>query len=236
LQHRYLSPRYRTPRLPTNPAQRHHGGAWWDHSATVEQLFGPIEAEDLAVLASQWLQAETLRYYIEETRRRWPESVGIYPWQLNEPWPNVACTSAVEYGGRPKLAYYAVRGAYRPLLPTAHYRGLPFSQEEPLQVEVWALNDGPAFEADIKVSFSSIDGKELAPVITQAVRLEADSSTRLMEVAPTLPNGFEGVVLLELALAGARNRYIFSNVKEQPLRDTLRQPQLLKGIFATKEV
>jgi beta-mannosidase len=233
MQRRYLSPAHRAPRLPTNPARRHHGGAWWDHSSTVEQLFGPIEDEELAVLASQWLQAETLRYYIEETRRRWPESVGIYPWQLNEPWPNVACTSAVEYGGRPKLAYYAVRGAYRPLLLTAHYRGLPFSQAEPLRAEIWALNDGPALEANTEVSFSGLDGEELAPGITQSVRLAAASSTRILDIAPALVGEFEGVVILGLALGGARNQYIFSARQEHPLRDTLRHPRLLKDMFAT---
>ncbi|HEX8598522.1 MAG TPA: glycoside hydrolase family 2 TIM barrel-domain containing protein [Chloroflexia bacterium] len=232
LQHRYLSPRHRTPRLPINPARRHHGGAWWDHSVTVEQLFGPIEDEELAVIASQWLQAETLRYYIEETRRRWPESVGIYPWQLNEPWPNVACTSAVEYGGRPKLAYFAVKGAYRPLLPTAHYSGLRFSQDEPLQVEVWALNDGLALEAELEVKFSGLGGQELAPGTVQAVRLTPSSSARIVEVTPGLPDGYEGVVILELALAGERNRYIFSSMSVPPLREALSQPQLLRGMFA----
>ncbi|MDQ5822674.1 MAG: hypothetical protein M3441_00490 [Chloroflexota bacterium] len=231
LQHRYLSPRHRTPRLPTNPARRHHGGAWWDHSVTVEQLFGLIEDEELAVLASQWLQAETLRYYIEETRRRWPESVGIYPWQLNEPWPNVACTSAVEYGGRPKLAYFAVKGSYRPLLPTARYRGIPFSQAEPLQVEVWALNDGPTIEAELEVKFSGLAGEELVPGTTQAVRLTASSSTRIVEVTPALPEAFEGVVILELALAGERNRYVFSSMGTPPLRATLDHPQMLRAMF-----
>src|SRR4051794_32391924 len=92
MQRRYLSPQFRT-RDETNPAFRHHGGAWWKHGATLDQVFGPIADEDLAVLASQWLQAEGLRYYVEETRRRWPHSAGIFPWQLNEPWPNVVCTS-----------------------------------------------------------------------------------------------------------------------------------------------
>jgi beta-mannosidase len=175
-----------------------------------------------------------LRYYIEETRRRWPESVGIYPWQLNEPWPNVACTSAVEYGGKPKLAYFAVRGAYRSLLLTAHYRGLPFSHAEPLRAEIWALNDGPALEAEMELSFTGLDGEALAPGVTQRVPLSAASSTRILDIAPALVGEFEGVVILGLSLGGARNRYIFSSRQEHPLRDTLRHPQLLKDMFATQ--
>ena len=130
-QRRYLSPLHRS-RRPTNPAWTYsRRGAWWDHQTTVEQLFGPVEDDVLPVLASQWLQAETLRYYIEETRRRWPRTAGIYPWQLNEPWPNMACTSAVEYTGKPKLAYYAVRDTYRPTIATARYRGLPIEEGAP---------------------------------------------------------------------------------------------------------
>ncbi|MDQ3927803.1 MAG: hypothetical protein M3328_01520, partial [Chloroflexota bacterium] len=157
---------------------------------------------------------------------------GIYPWQLNEPWPNVACTSAVEYGGSPKLAYFAVQGAYRPLIATAHYTGLRFSQAEPLHVEVWTLNDGPALEAEVDVRFSGLNGEELASSVTQTVRLEASSSTRVLEVRPALPDTFEGVVVLDLQLAGERNRYIFSNMQVPPLRETLRHPELLRGMFA----
>ena len=62
-QRRFLSPRYWG--RPGSPARRHHGGAWWDHQDTVGPRFGPIADEALAVLASQWLQAEALRYYIE---------------------------------------------------------------------------------------------------------------------------------------------------------------------------
>jgi beta-mannosidase len=37
----------------------------------------------------------------------------VIPWQLNESFPNAWCTSAVDWHGEPKPAYYGVARAYR---------------------------------------------------------------------------------------------------------------------------
>lgn len=234
-QQRFLSPWHRI-RKPTNPAWRHHGGAWWDHQVTVDQLFGPIEADDLAALASQWLQAETLRYYIEETRRRRPRSAGIYPWQLNEPWPNMACTSAVEYTGRPKLGYFAVRNAYRPTIATAHYHALTVGAGEPLRAEVWALNDDTELETKLLVSLRDLAGLELARQRAQEVTLPANTSLKLLDLELPLPPNFRGIAVLEVALGGKYNRYFFSNAAQPPLRTALDYPQALNGMFPGENV
>jgi beta-mannosidase len=227
---RYLSPHY-WGRTAGNPARRHHGGAWWDHQKTVDRAFGPIADEALAVLASQWLQAEGLRYYIEETRRRWPHSVGIYPWQLDEPWPNVVCTSAVEYGGRPKLAYYAVRNAYRPLLPTAHYPGLQVAPGDPLTVEVWALNDGADQAADLTITLHDLAGRDLMAPQPHPVTVPGESSIRLLDLRLPLPDTFSVVCLLTLSLAGMSSRYCFSNAVDAPFATLLDHPALMTELF-----
>ena len=229
-QQRFLSPRYRA-REVGNPARRHHGAAWWGHQKTLDRAFGPIADENLAVLASQWLQAEGLRYYIEETRRRWPRSVGIFPWQLNEPWPNVDCTSAVEYSGRPKLAYHAVRHAYRPLLATAHYPGLQFAPGDPLPVEIWAHNDGATREAELTLALHDLDGHALTAPQQHAVAVPGDAATRLLALRLPLPDGFSGVCVLTLTLGGIRSRYCFSNAADPPLRPLLEHPDLLRAMF-----
>jgi beta-mannosidase len=229
-QQRFLSPRYQA-RTADNPARRHHGAAWWGHQKTLDRAFGPISDGNLAVLARQWLQAEGLRYYIEETRRRWPQSVGIFPWQLNEPWPNVDCTSAVEYTGRPKLAYYAVGSAYRPLLATAHYPGLQFAAGDPLVAEIWALNDGAAQAADLTVALHDLAGHDLAAPQQHAVTLPAEASTRLLDLRLPLPDNFSGVCVLTLTLAGIPSRYCFSNGPDPPFRALLDHPDLIRDMF-----
>jgi beta-mannosidase len=232
-QRRFLAPRYRT-REPGNPARRHHGGAWWDHQQHLARLFGAIEDEALAVTASQWLQADTLRYYIEETRRRWPRSAGIYPWQLNEPWPNVVCTSAVEYTGRPKLAYHAVRAAYQPTIITARFPELRFPPGGPLHMEFWALNEHEGFTAGLAVSLHDLAGRELLPPIRRPVDVPAEASTELGVLDLLPPGGFKGICVLTLALGALRNRYLFSNLPEPPLRAVLQFPAVLEEMFGAK--
>jgi beta-mannosidase len=229
-QRHFLSARYRS-RHPGNPARRHHGGAWWEHHATLKQLFGDIGDDGLAVLASQWLQAEALRYCVEETRRRWPLSGGIFPWQLNEPWPNVVCTSAIEYSGRPKLGYFAVRNAYRPTLATARYEGLKITPGEPIRAEIWALNDAEDTAGDLAISLSDLEGVELIHDARQAVRLPANASTKLLDLEIAIPPGFNGIAKLTLSLAGHNNIYIFSNRTQEILRDMLQFPHLLAAMF-----
>jgi beta-mannosidase len=228
--HQYLSAQYRTR---SNPGRRHHGGAWWDHHDALERVFGRIEDEEQFVLASQWLQAEGLRYAIEESRRRWPHTTGVFPWQLNEPWPLAVCTSAVEYGGRPKLAYYAVRNAYRPRLATAHYQGLDLAKNEPLKVEIWLLNEQAAASGEITISLTGLNQQELISPLTQAYTVPANSSLKLLDLELPLPNGFEGVVVLSLALDSSKNknRYLFSNLSEAPLKAALAHADLLRGMF-----
>jgi beta-mannosidase len=231
MQRGFLSPNRRS-RLPTNPARRHHGGAWWEHHATVRELFGEIEDGEMAILASQWLQAEALRYCVEETRRRWPRSGGIYPWQLNEPWPNVVCTSAVEYTGRPKLAYYAVRNAYRPTIATARYGGLKVAPGEPVKAEVWVVNDGGYVISDVLIELCDLTGRELAVRTGYNMTCAGNSSTRLPDLELPLPAGFEGPAILTLAFAGEVNRYVFSNRNQEVLRDMLQFPHLLTRMFS----
>lgn len=230
---RFLSPRYRTL-APGNPARRHHGGAWWDHQTNLARLFGAITDEALMVLASQWLQADTLRYYIEETRRRWPRSAGIYPWQFNEPWPNVVCTSAVEYTGRPKLAYQAVRGAYQPVVITARFPELRFAPGSPLHVELWALNEHHDFAANLTVSLHDLAGRELLPPIYRLVEVPGPTGAELGVLDLLPPGGFQGVCVLNLALSGLRNRYLFSNLGDTPLRPALQFPAVLEAMFGEK--
>jgi beta-mannosidase len=228
-QQRHLSPKFRS-REASNPARRHLGGAWWEHQVTVDRVFGSIDDPELGVLASQWLQADGLRYYIEETRRRWPKTAGIYPWQLNEPCPNIVCTSAVEYSSQPKLAYYAVKQAYRPVSVTAHYPELKFPGQ-PLRLRIWALNELAGFEDELVVSFQDLAGRELIAPLRQPASVPANQSTKLLDLEVPMPEGFSGVVVVILTLGPSRNRDVFSNLGTEFLRPALQQPELLRDMF-----
>jgi beta-mannosidase len=105
-----IAPEHRWPADRSNPVYEHLG-AWWNNAAFVQEAFGGrIEDVDTLRRASQWLQYDGLRYAVEAAIRR---AAGVIPWQLNESFPNAWCTSAVDWHGEPKPAYYGVARAYR---------------------------------------------------------------------------------------------------------------------------
>ena len=121
--------------MKRNQTWRHHG-EWWDTLERDSALFGQFPDLETFVQCSQLIQAEGIRYALESNRRRAFANSGSILWQFNEPWPNVACTSIVEWSGRPKAAYAALRSAYR-------------SQMASLRYAQWAWRPGDAFAAAV---------------------------------------------------------------------------------------
>jgi len=107
------------------------------------EIFGPAASGQLRefILSGQFIQAEGLRYAIEANRRRAFQNVGSIVWQFNEPWPNVSCTNLVDYYGEPKLAYYAVAQAFRPVNPSLRYDKLLYAPSETLKAQAWLSSD-----------------------------------------------------------------------------------------------
>lgn len=118
-----------------------HRGSWWIQLEELTLLFGPW-ADDGSELesyiqAGRFLQAEALRYDIEATRRREPEASGFIIWMGNEPFPNNANTSIIEYDGTPKPAYYWVRECYASLHVSARYAKIAHTVGETIQAEIY---------------------------------------------------------------------------------------------------
>jgi beta-mannosidase len=113
-----IAEEHRWPADRTNPVYEHLG-AWWNNAPLVQESFGGRIADvETMRRASQWLQYEGLRYAVEATLRR---GAGTIPWQFNESFPNAWCTSAVDWHGEPKPAYFGVARAYRGA-PSAQFR------------------------------------------------------------------------------------------------------------------
>ncbi|QFY05445.1 hypothetical protein GBF35_01005 [Nonomuraea phyllanthi] len=173
-----------------------HLGRWWNNEPLVQEAFGGAIG-DLATMsrASQFLQADGLRYAVEANLRR-PESCGVLPWQLNESFPNGWCTAAVDYFGEPKAAYHYVRRAYRKthacaVLPAQRVNG-------EVTAMVWAWSDGPV---EVTARFLRLDGSELAKEHWTA---EAGPPRPLGEIRCA---GDGGLVLLDLSTG---SRYLLT--------------------------
>jgi beta-mannosidase len=104
-------------------------------------MFGNIESFEFYIRASQWIQAEGVRFIIESNRRKAFHNSGCIIWQMNEPWPNIACTSLTTYYGEQKMAYYWVKKAYKAFHCSLDYRKLKYSPNETVRGEVFLASD-----------------------------------------------------------------------------------------------
>ena len=206
-------------RWPTGRENRiyHHLGAWWNNEPLVQKSFGGFADLDALRRASQFLQADGLRYAIEANRRRMGQNSGSIPWQLNESYPNAWCTSAVDYRGQPKPAYHAVRRAFAPLLVCARLDSPLLGGLEEISAELWlvaAPEVAPQAGCELLVQLGDADGSIHADARLTAAVVPgtARSIGKVTWAISGVPD--EAVLLLELALAdregGARlagNRY-----------------------------
>ncbi len=133
-------------RLATSDADRtwaHHSGGWDNYAVRERLMFGDLY--DLPfpdyIRVSQFIQAEALRYALEANRRRQWKNVGEMTWQFNEPWPNIQCSSLVDYYGGRKLAYYFLKDAYAPVLASMRYRRLFYCAGDVFEASLHLLND-----------------------------------------------------------------------------------------------
>ena len=94
----------------------------------------PVDGPDW-VYRTQVVQARAVTVGIEHFRSHRGRCMGTVWWQLNDLWPAVSW-SVVDSAGRRKLAWYALRRAYRPRLLTIQPRADGLSAV--------LVNDGPA--------------------------------------------------------------------------------------------
>lgn len=133
-----------------NLVYRHHGD-WWDTVNRDKAVFGPNRDLEEKIQRSQFLQAEGIRYAVEANRRRAFQNSGSIIWQANEPFPNVSCTSLIDYYGVPKPAALALKQAYAPLNVSLKYEKLVWEKGETFTAEVFVTSDQPRAAVDYQV-------------------------------------------------------------------------------------
>jgi len=228
----------------SNPVWVHHG-QWWINFDKIQSLFGKLKDIQSFLRASQFIQAEGLRYIVESRRRLKFLCSGVIPWQFNEPWPNTSCTSAVDYYTLPKMAYYWVKNAYRPRHLSLQYEKLYWSEGR-FRAQVWAHNSlaqtEGKFEVRVRVlgnskgSASDISSGHSHNVIfskSGTILLPGCSCRRVMDLNLVLPDLMQGqtkdsagIFAVSLFLSAGkdiaeRNDYLFSTGKEQIFRGLL---------------
>jgi beta-mannosidase len=194
-----------------------HRGAWWVKRPVWDQTFGELPDIESLIHATQFMQADGLRYALEADRRRKYRNSGTLPWQFNEPYPMAACTSAVDYYTRPKPAYYAVARAYAPLLISARFDTLAWEGCEQFAAETWVCNSNDRSYTDVVLRSRLIGGSgEIFAERTQHVSFAGNCAARLATIQEPLASIGEDVFFLDHQLLDSsgsllsQNHYTFS--------------------------
>ena len=132
-----LSEKFRWP--PNKKAWRHHNIEWGKIKKYIRYIprDGTLES---FISASQRIQAHILKTAVERWRRMKFVKGGFAVWQLNEPWPSV-CWSLVDYYGRPKLAYHALKMSMAPLAVALFFPIGEWERGEEIPYDIVVMND-----------------------------------------------------------------------------------------------
>lgn len=223
-----------------------HRGAWWLQWEQLEGLFGEWdEAKDeleIYVQASRYLQAESLRYMAESTRRREPQASGFIVWMGNEPYANNANTSLLEHDGMPKPAYYAIQRAFGAIHVSARYARLGYAAGDRFAARVYLHCE--AAEAYVHCEMAEALASEDGSLNVSAELLRLDGSLIVREQFRAGGDGGElgelawevedevpgNAIVLRLEARDAAgqivagNEYIFSANGGKPLEPLRRLP------------
>src|SRR5215207_6573066 len=192
-----------------------HRGAWWVKRPMWDKTFGELSSVEELVHATQFIQADGLRYALEADRRRKYHNSGTLPWQFNEPYPMAACTSAVDYYARPKPSYYTVSRAYAPLLVSARFPTLACEGYEQFGAEAWVCNSNeqPHTNVTLRMRLIGSNGRTYAKR-TEMVSFGANRAAKLAILQEPLAGITEDVFFLDIQLLDsdgtplAHNNYV----------------------------
>jgi beta-mannosidase len=146
------------------------------------------------VYATQFVQAEAMRYAYQDFRRRWQHSGaravgGALVWQLNDCWP-VTSWALIDSAGTVKPAWHTIRRALAPLSAALRLA--------PRAATVAVMNAGPERELRLLLNVFSLCGRCLFQTALDALAA-ANAST---EQSLPLPE-FNEPVVAELRVLGS---------------------------------
>ncbi len=146
-----------------------HRGAWWNNEPLVQETFGkkPDTAEKIR-RASQFMQYEGLKYAVECNLRRAMHNSASFPWQFNEPYPNLFCTSVVDYYGQPKPAYYGMKKAYAAETVTARFDSPCVYGKEDFHAQIYASGEQMTQKTRILAELWDMYGQKAASAVWPA--------------------------------------------------------------------
>lgn len=170
-------------RYPQSPAWQVHDNGWdsWEEPSPPDQLFRfwlGVEPRKLSIEAfTYWaglIQAEGLREYCENFRRRMFDSAAAIFWMFNDCWPTTRSWTIVDYYLRRTPSFYPVQRAMAPVHVVV--------VEEGDQVLFFGVNDTQeTIRGELRHGIFSLNGAYIKDA-TISVELKPNASTRLASI------------------------------------------------------
>ncbi|NJM94602.1 MAG: hypothetical protein HC842_08020, partial [Cytophagales bacterium] len=165
------------PPRPGTAWESHHAFRAWDYQpdtwlapSTLERYFGPTESLEELVERGQYLQSAAYQCVYEAARRQKPYCSMALNWCLNEPWPTAANNSLLSWPCVPKPALAVVTASCRPVLFSAVFAKLRWTQGELLELDLWLLSDAPHALPSLEVEVWLALGPEQNHLLTWNTR------------------------------------------------------------------
>lgn len=235
---KFVSEKYQTLEpAEENMVYRHHG-EWWCTYERDQKLFGDRMDIEQMSKCSQWLQAEGLRFILEANRRRKFHNSGSIIWQINEPWPNVYCTSLVDYYMEPKMAYYWSRKAFSDLSVSLDYSKLDYCVGEIFRAGIFVSKDSREKDMGYHLDWKVMDmgGRTVNEGKAEGLA-DCGRTVKARDMEFALPDLLEGmfVVKLRIEMGGkiSENAYYFGCGQDAVYESALR---MKSGKLAVEEL
>ncbi len=201
-------------------------GAWWIYDKELVALFGRFDSEEQGledfVRAYRYTQMEALRYAATAVRRAGKRKAGIIIWMANEPFPNSANTSILEYDGCPRPAYYKLQTAFAQASLGLSYDSVVLRSGEKTKVQLYAFSDRKTVLNAVTAEIYDADGKLLEHLDYHDVTVEYTAELGDIVLPVVAP-----FVLVRLTAAGNVSlceEYVFSVDADTPLGPLLKVP------------
>ncbi len=166
----------------------------------IRLLFGkvPDELGDF-IFASQSVQAEAMKYFVEKWRGNKPNKTGIIWWNLRDGWP-VISDALVDYYGSKKMAYYFIRNVQ-------HDACLMMLDSQEGGYPLVAVNDTRE-ECDGTVKVTDVDCGKL--LYEGSFAVPANGCVQVSSISVNELQG-QGVTLIEYNIGGRQyaNHYLY---------------------------
>ena len=106
---------------------------------------------------------------------------------IRDRWKTAANNSIISYPARPKPAYYAVRDALRPVMPSARLKKFSYTGGEAFTAEIWLLNDSVNDVRDLVSVSIEIGGDSIHILDWETGNVSANNNKTEHEVSLLLP-------------------------------------------------